>query len=56
MVTFLLLCNLTMWVIYTFEMQKVEDSPVQVRSRIRMEYTIVEYTVASRYFVMSARL
>ncbi len=27
--TFLLICNLTMWVVYTFEVQKVEDSPVQ---------------------------
>ena len=31
-VTFLLICNLTMWVIYTFEVQKVQDSPIQVRS------------------------
>lgn len=31
-VTFLLICNLTMWVIYTFETQKVEANPVQVRS------------------------
>ena len=30
-VTFLLICNLTMWVVYTFEVQKVQDSPVQVR-------------------------
>ena len=29
-VTFLLICNLTMWVIYTFEVQKVQDSPIQV--------------------------
>jgi len=32
-ITFLLLCNMTMWVIYTFEMEKVEDSPVQVKYR-----------------------
>ena len=31
MVTFLLICNLAIWVIYTFEVQKVEESPVQVR-------------------------
>lgn len=31
-VTFLLICNLTMWVIYTFETQKVEANPVQVCS------------------------
>ncbi len=30
MVTFLLLCNMTMWVLYTFEMDKVKQSPVQV--------------------------
>jgi uncharacterized integral membrane protein len=28
-VTFLLICNFTMWIIYTFEVQKVEDSPIQ---------------------------
>ena len=32
-VTFLLICNLAIWVIYTFEVQKVEESPVQVRRR-----------------------
>lgn len=29
-VTFLLICNVTMWVIYTFEAQKVEADPVQL--------------------------
>lgn len=29
-VTFLLICNVTMWVIYTFEAQKVIANPVQV--------------------------
>ncbi|OQR78537.1 otopetrin-2-like [Tropilaelaps mercedesae] len=29
-VTFLLISNLTLWIIYTFEMQKVEASPVQL--------------------------
>ncbi|XP_046394989.1 uncharacterized protein LOC124162480 isoform X7 [Ischnura elegans] len=29
-VTFLLICNVTMWVIYTFETQKVEANPVQL--------------------------
>ncbi|XP_071527915.1 uncharacterized protein OtopLa isoform X4 [Panulirus ornatus] len=29
-VTFLLICNLTMWVIYTFETQKVNANPVQL--------------------------
>jgi len=30
-VTFLLICNITMWIIFTFEVQKVKDSPVQLR-------------------------
>lgn len=29
-VTFLLICNVTMWIIYTFEAQKVIANPVQV--------------------------
>ncbi|XP_014208353.1 uncharacterized protein LOC106639324 isoform X1 [Copidosoma floridanum] len=29
-VTFLLICNVTMWVIYTFEAQKVAANPVQI--------------------------
>ena len=29
-VTFLLICNVTMWIIYTFEAQKVMANPVQV--------------------------
>ncbi|CAB3373036.1 Hypothetical predicted protein [Cloeon dipterum] len=29
-VTFLLICNITMWVIYTFEVQKVSNNPVQL--------------------------
>ncbi|XP_063223412.1 proton channel OtopLc isoform X8 [Bacillus rossius redtenbacheri] len=29
-VTFLLICNVTMWIIYTFEMQKVMANPVQL--------------------------
>ncbi|XP_059489984.1 proton channel OtopLc isoform X2 [Neocloeon triangulifer] len=29
-VTFLLICNITMWVIYTFEVQKVGANPVQL--------------------------
>ena len=33
-VTFLLICNITMWIIYTFEVQKVKDSPVQVNNSI----------------------
>ncbi|RWS12618.1 otopetrin-2-like protein [Dinothrombium tinctorium] len=30
LITFLLIANLTLWIIYTFEMQKVEASPVQL--------------------------
>ena len=30
-VTFLLIVNVTLWLVYTFEMQKVEANPVQVR-------------------------
>lgn len=33
-VTFLLICNITMWVIYTFDAQKVTANPVQVRSSL----------------------
>lgn len=29
-VTFLLIANMTLWIVYTFEMQKVEASPVQL--------------------------
>ena len=32
-ITYLLICNLTMWIIYTFEVQKVQDSPVQVKMK-----------------------
>lgn len=30
MVTLLLINNLTLWLVYTFEMQKLEANPVQV--------------------------
>ena len=30
-VTFLLLCNIALWIVYTFEIRKVEANPVQVR-------------------------
>lgn len=29
-VTFLLICNITMWILFTFESQKVLANPVQV--------------------------
>ncbi|KAI7693029.1 hypothetical protein SSS_10368, partial [Sarcoptes scabiei] len=31
LITFLLITNLTLWIIYTFEMQKLEASPVQLK-------------------------
>lgn len=31
LITFLMIANFTLWIIYTFEMQKVEASPVQLR-------------------------
>ncbi|XP_074597257.1 proton channel otopetrin-like a isoform X2 [Brevipalpus obovatus] len=31
LITFLMIANFTLWVIYTFEMQKVEASPVQLK-------------------------
>lgn len=31
LITFLLIINLTLWIVYTFEMQKLESSPVQLR-------------------------
>ena len=43
MVTFLLICNLTMWVIYTFEVQKVLDSPIQVTKVIVILFAPVRY-------------
>lgn len=30
LITFLLIINLTLWIVYTFEMQKLESSPVQL--------------------------
>ena len=38
-VTFLLICNLAIWVIYTFEIQKVEESPVQVRELVHSKHS-----------------
>ncbi|KAI1307256.1 hypothetical protein HDE_00841 [Halotydeus destructor] len=32
LITFLLITNLTLWIIYTFEMQKVEATPVQLKT------------------------
>ncbi|XP_023311158.1 uncharacterized protein LOC108912095 isoform X2 [Anoplophora glabripennis] len=41
-VTFLLICNVTMWIIYTFEMQKVEANPVQLKFYGFLAWAIVQ--------------
>ncbi|XP_050315032.1 proton channel OtopLc-like isoform X16 [Anthonomus grandis grandis] len=41
-VTFLLICNITMWIIYTFETQKVEANPVQKRFYGFLTWAIVQ--------------
>ncbi|KAF2879143.1 hypothetical protein ILUMI_27029, partial [Ignelater luminosus] len=41
-VTFLLICNVTMWVIYTFETQKVEANPVQLEFYGFLAWAIVQ--------------
>ncbi|XP_034947235.1 proton channel OtopLc isoform X2 [Chelonus insularis] len=41
-VTFLLICNVTMWVIYTFETQKVVANPVQLDFYGYLAWTIVQ--------------
>uniref|UniRef100_A0A6A7FUC1 Otopetrin-2-like isoform X9 n=1 Tax=Hirondellea gigas TaxID=1518452 RepID=A0A6A7FUC1_9CRUS len=40
-ITFLLICNLTMWVVYTFETQKVEANPVQLEFFGQLAWTIL---------------
>ena len=42
-VTFLLICNITMWIIYTFEVQKVKDSPVQVKFVIQFFQSVLSW-------------
>ncbi|KAK7871321.1 hypothetical protein R5R35_007585 [Gryllus longicercus] len=41
-VTFLLICNVTMWVIYTFEVQKVSANPVQLKFYGVLPWAIVQ--------------
>ncbi|XP_049825497.1 uncharacterized protein LOC109597712 isoform X7 [Aethina tumida] len=41
-VTFLLICNVTMWIIYTFETQKVEANPVQLEFYGFLAWAIVQ--------------
>ncbi|CAH1127289.1 unnamed protein product [Ceutorhynchus assimilis] len=41
-VTFLLICNITMWIIYTFEQQKVEANPVQKKFYGFLTWAIVQ--------------
>jgi len=41
-VTFLLICNLAIWVIYTFEVQKVKESPVQIEFFGHQPWVIIQ--------------
>ncbi|KAJ8679318.1 hypothetical protein QAD02_015105 [Eretmocerus hayati] len=41
-VTFLLICNVTMWVIYTFEAQKVAANPVQIQFYGYLPWALVQ--------------
>jgi hypothetical protein len=41
-VTFLLICNLTMWVLFTFEVKKVQDNPVQLRFFGITAWTVIQ--------------
>ena len=43
-VTFLLICNLTMWIIYSFEVDKVEDSPIQPQFFGHFSWTLIQRT------------
>ncbi|XP_015916820.1 proton channel OtopLc isoform X1 [Parasteatoda tepidariorum] len=43
-ITFLLMVNLTFWIIYTFEMQKVQASPVQLGFYGFMAWTVIVRT------------
>lgn len=39
-VTFLLICNITMWILFTFESQKVVANPVQVSVTVYFKHLI----------------
>ena len=54
-VTFLLICNITMWVIYTFEVQKVKDSPVQVKKTIFVPLLLLLLFIQILYFFFQLR-
>lgn len=41
-VTFLLICNITIWIIYTFEMRKVENNPVQLKYYGYLTWSMVQ--------------
>lgn len=41
-ITFLLICNVTMWVIYTFENRKVADNPVQLDFYGYLAWTLIQ--------------
>lgn len=51
-ITFLLICNLAMWIVYTFETQKVEANPVQV-SYYLLLICIIYYLKRSLYLQTS---
>ena len=53
-VTFLLLCNITMWIVYTFEVQKVKDSPVQVGSGSAL--SAVDFGGVIQFFIVYFQL
>ena len=51
LITFLLMSNLTLWIIYTFQMQKIEASPVQLGIYGRITWTlIVRFTLPLSIF------
>ncbi|XP_074038413.1 uncharacterized protein isoform X2 [Leptinotarsa decemlineata] len=41
-VTFLLICNVTIWIIYTFEMRKVQENPVQLEFYGFLAWTMIQ--------------
>ncbi|XP_037087635.1 proton channel OtopLc-like [Pollicipes pollicipes] len=40
-VTFLLLCNLALWLVYTFEIEKVDANPVQLNFYGRLHWAVI---------------
>lgn len=50
-VTYLLICNLIMWIIYTFEIEKVQDSPVQVKNNQYAAYNLLFDSQNTEHFI-----